>query len=159
MKLFLILFFLCITPLLAQFGGNQSIKLKDFTVSGQDEQQQRWVLSGQQTRSNGPMVDIEHFILQLLLKQKSGKSTRDFLETDPEGDIHVTLKSIQCSMNTMTREIKSASPVSITIGNTISITGIGYDVDLPQKVILLRSTVSIHMKLKSNPLNIKKITK
>lgn len=149
-------------PLAAQFSGMPGgVTLKDFTVSGFDERGQSWHLSGHRTETSGTMVVVEDFNLRFVLRQgesaEGGKEgSRSILKADEKGQVNVVLRSDTCELNTVTHEIKSDAAVHIALGSNVRLTGIGYDVDVSHKVILLRSHVAVHLKINHRSLDVQR---
>ena len=133
----------------AQFSASGGkVSLKEFSMSGFGQDNSAWFLEGKGCSANGLLVSIQDFSLvftiKKLIEEKRGAS---FITPDEQGNVNVKLASSDCSFNTVTHEIKGDSPVQIGIASNIRITGIGYDIDINHKVILLRSAVSMNMKV------------
>lgn len=153
LRLIVVLFTVLLLNATAQFnlkGGN--LALKGFTLQGFDADGNQWQLMGQRTTSNGFHVNIEDFTLDYTVKQGSKGDTKNspFPETTNQNGVQLLLKSDRCVLNSSTKEIKSDAPVKIRFGSNVMMTGIGYDVDVDKKVILIRSAVDMTVKLKKS---------
>ena len=132
----------------AQFNANGGqLALKEFSMSGFGDDDSSWLLEGQGCTANGLVVAIRNFSLVFNMKSQQKQKKGGFITTDEKGNVKVTLSSSDCSFNTVTHEIKGDAPVQIGLAKNIRITGIGYDVDIGQKVILLRSAVNMTLRL------------
>jgi len=142
-------FLLAAMPAVAQFStGGGKVSLKEFSMSGFGQDGSAWLLEGKGCTANGLLVSIQDFSLLFTIKKLiEEKHGADFITPDAQGNINVKLASSDCSFNTVTHEIKGDSPVRIDIASNIRITGIGYDIDINHKVILLRSAVNMNMKV------------
>jgi len=142
-------FLLVASRAVAQFSASGGkVSLKEFSMSGFGQDNSAWFLEGKGCAANGLLVSIQDFSLvftiKKLIEEKRGSS---FIAPDEQGNVNVRLASSDCSFNTVTHEIKGDSPVQIGIANNIRITGIGYDIDINHKVILLRSAVNMNMRM------------
>ncbi len=146
---------ICVTAVLwatvsaiAQFNaGGGKVSLKEFSMSGFGQDNSVWFLEGKGCAANGLLVSIQDFNLVFTMKKPINNARANFITPDEHGNINVKLASNDCSFNTVTHEIKGDSPVQIGIANNIRITGIGYDIDINHKVILLRSAVNMNMRM------------
>ena len=141
-------FVLATVSAVAQFNaGGGKVSLKEFSMSGFGQDNSAWFLEGKGCAANGLLVSIQDFSLVFTMKKPMNNAHANFITPDEHGNINVKLASSDCSFNTVTHEIKGDSPVRIDIANNIRITGIGYDIDINHKVILLRSAVNMNMRV------------
>ena len=116
--------------------GNSNISVSGFQTRGLNEEGAvEWELFGQQATVKGTMTELETF--KILLMQQAD---RQFELTSPH-----------CRYNHNLAEVKSDAPVYLT-SDGIAISGLGYDVFLDRKVVLIRSTVHIVLKGRKNSL-------
>lgn len=119
--------------------GNSNISVNGFQTRGLNEEGAvEWELFGQQATVKGAMTELETF--KIFLMQKAD---RQFELTSP-----------RCRYNHNLAEVRSDAPVYLT-SDGIAISGLGYDVFLDRKVVLIRSTV--HIVLKGHKHNLRRV--
>lgn len=154
LRLAALLLALLALPLPAQFGSHTGqITLRGFTITGQDDDGQTWRLTGARTVTNGHLVTIDDFTLSYRLRHSGGDRRAGLLGAQ-DGAVPVRLQSPACTLDSLSKEIKSDASLSMTIGGNVRLSGIGYDVDILRKVVLLRSTVAFSMKVRRGELNL-----
>ncbi|HOG49574.1 MAG TPA: hypothetical protein PKY10_03205 [Lentisphaeria bacterium] len=116
--------------------GNSNISVNGFQTRGLNEEGAvEWELFGQQATVKGTMTELETFKIFLM----------------QQADRQFELTSPYCRYNHNLAEVKSDAPVHLT-SDGIAISGLGYDVFLDRKVVLIRSTVHIVLKGRKNSL-------
>lgn len=120
--------------------GNTNVLVEGFQTRGLNQSGAvEWELQGQQARIKGAVTDVESF--QIILHQDQGR----FYE----------LSSPKCSFYHNQDEVKSDSPLLLS-SEGITISGIGYDIFLDHKIVLIRATV--HIVLQGKNSNLRNLT-
>lgn len=143
LALVLLLVALPATAQLDSLAGN--VTLSDFTLTGEDDSGQQWRLAGERTAPVGHIIAIDGLTLDFQLRRTQNGKLKELLGSQ-DGNVTVRLQSTHCALDWLSREIKSNDPLSMSIGRNIRISGIGYDVDIQRRVVLLRSTVTLSMR-------------
>ncbi|MBP5670942.1 MAG: LPS export ABC transporter periplasmic protein LptC [Victivallales bacterium] len=128
-------------------GQNGNVSLFDFKSCGYDDQNQlAWQIMGRKASVRGAITTIEGCKL-VFFHQQGKKENTAFIKPDESGKIRLLLETHSCDFNYAMGEVKSDQPITITLGNDVSMSGVGFDVDIARHVILLRSTVNLKLKL------------
>ena len=110
--------------------GSGNITVSGFQTRGLNQEGAvEWELFGRQATVKGTITELETFKIFLMRA-----ADRPFELTSPH-----------CRYNHNLAEVKSDAPVYLT-SDGIAISGLGYDVFLDRKVVLIRSTVRIVLK-------------
>ena len=116
--------------------GSGNVTVSGFQTRGLNQEGAvEWELFGQQATVKGTITELETFKIFLMQKAE-----RPFELTSPH-----------CRYYHNQAEVKSDSPVYLN-SDGIAISGLGYDVFLDRKVVLVRSTVHITLKGRNNKL-------
>lgn len=137
--LLLILALLAPLPGAGQSGalfGNGNVTVDGFQTRGLNQDGAvEWELFGSQAKVKGTITELNEFKINLMQD-----STRPIELTSP-----------RCRYYHRQAEVRSDAPVQLQ-SDGITITGLGYDVFLDRKVVLVRSTVHITLKGRNNKL-------
>lgn len=112
------------------FGVGGNLEVAGFVSRGLDSAgRTEWELRGDEAQIRGQSTELSDF--QIVFKGKEGD---DF-----------TLSSPRCRYLHSAAEVKSDAPVFVE-GRGVRISGIGYDVYLDAKIVMIRSTVTMKIK-------------
>jgi hypothetical protein len=118
------------------FGVGGNLEVAGFVSRGLDSAgRTEWELRGDEAQIRGQSTELNDF--QLVFKGKEGD---DF-----------TLSSPRCRYLHSAAEVKSDAPVFVE-GPGMQISGIGYDVYLDAKIVMIRSTVTMKIKQRKGTL-------
>ena len=118
------------------FGVGGNLQVAGFVSRGLDSAgRTEWELRGEKAQIRGQSTELSDY--KIVFKGKDGD---DF-----------TLSSPRCRYLHSAAEVKSDAPVFVE-GRGVQISGIGYDVYLDAKVVMIRSTVTMKIKQRQGSL-------
>ena len=118
------------------FGVGGNLQVAGFVSRGLDSAgRTEWELRGEKAQIRGQNTELSDY--KIVFKGKDGD---DF-----------TLSSPRCRYLHSAAEVKSDAPVFVE-GRGVQISGIGYDVYLDAKVVMIRSTVTMKIKQRQGSL-------
>lgn len=118
------------------FGVGGNLQVAGFVSRGLDSAgRTEWELRGEKAQIRGQSTELSDYKIVF-----TGKDGDDF-----------TLSSPRCRYLHSAAEVKSDAPVFVE-GRGVQISGIGYDVYLDAKVVMIRSTVTMKIKQRQGSL-------
>ena len=118
------------------FGVGGNLQVAGFVSRGLDSAgRTEWELRGEKAQIRGQSTELSEYKIVF-----TGKDGDDF-----------TLSSPRCRYLHSAAEVKSDAPVFVE-GRGVQISGIGYDVYLDAKVVMIRSTVTMKIKQRQGSL-------
>ena len=143
---FIIIFLASLTGMMSLFAesiGNRTSAQRFSTHGLDDNGTLRWVLEGESVNFKGNVMELKDDQARII----EVKNCRAVMHGS--NGRHFTLQTPSCSVLMALRELKSDS-VLLFSTDGFEGSGIGYDVNLEQRIVRLRSTVHISIKQKTS---------